>query len=136
MLRAAAAGTWKNTIHKQFIYLDPAAAFLTYFSNRSLLVVVVLSMSDECEYLTHLKFPCSGYSIAYIFLEEVSIEEVEQMSVLQNFDLEALDGRRIYDGSIRKFDMFSSILETHLSWWPLLLYFLYCRSISISCRIL
>ena len=76
-------------------------------------------MSDECEYLTHLKFPCSGYSIAYIFLEEVSIEEVEQMSVLQNFDLEALDGRRIYDGSIRKFDMFSSILETHLAWWPL-----------------
>jgi hypothetical protein len=41
MLRAAAAGTWKNTIHKQFIFLDPAAAFLTYFSNRSLLVVVV-----------------------------------------------------------------------------------------------
>ena len=49
----------------------------------------------------------------------VSIEEVEQMSELQKFVLEVLDGRRIHDGSVRKFDMFSSIFETHLVWWPL-----------------
>ena len=41
------------------------------------------------------------------------------MSELQKFVLEVLDGRRIHDGSVRKFDMFSSILETHLAWWPL-----------------
>ena len=111
-------------------------------------------MYEECKSLTPLEISLIGgipslifssksndggiQSVTHRFLaQRIYIEEMEQMSALQNFVLEVLDGRRIYDGSIRKFDiMFSSILETHLSWWPLLLYFLCCRSISISCRIL
>jgi hypothetical protein len=41
------------------------------------------------------------------------------MSALQRFILEVLDGRRIHDRSVRKFDILLSILETHLVWWPL-----------------
>ena len=63
-------------------------------------------MSDECEYLTHLKFPCSGYSIAYIFLEEVGGANV----VLQNFDLEALEAEEFMTA------VFASSTCSHRSW--------------------
>ena len=51
--------------------------------------------------------------------QRIYIEGVKLMSALQRFILEVLDGRRIHDRSVRKFDILSSILETHLVWWPL-----------------
>ena len=52
-------------------------------------------------------------SVIHRFLaQRIYIEGVKQMSSLQRFILEVLDGRRIHDRSVRKFAIFSSMLET------------------------
>ena len=59
---------------------------------------------------------CGGriQSIIHRFLaqQRIYIEGMKQMSALQRFILEVLDGRRIHDRSVRKFAIFSSMLET------------------------
>jgi hypothetical protein len=94
------------------------------------------AMSEDCRSLTPVEISLFGGIPSLIFAsksygggiestthrflaQRISIAEAEQMSVLQEFILEVLDGRRIHRGSVRKFDVFSSILETHLVWWPL-----------------
>ena len=75
-------------------------------------------------------------SVIHRFLaQRIFIEGVKQISALQRFILEVLDGRRIHDRSVRKFDIFVTILETHLVWWPLC--YIFCilsRSISFCSR--
>ena len=75
-------------------------------------------------------------SVLHRFLaQRMYIEGVKQMSALQRFILEVLDGRRIHDRSVCKFDIFVTILEPHLVWWPLC--YIFCilsRSISFCSR--
>ena len=74
------------------------------------------AMSADCRSLSPVKISLFGgifasksygggiQSVAHRFLaQRISIEQAEQMSVLQEFILEVLDGRRIHGGSVRKF---------------------------------
>ena len=134
MLRAAAVGTWKNNIHKQFKYLHPAAAFLTYFSNRSLLVVVVLAMSDECEYLTPLEMSLFGVFHRSYFLRRVTIVEFTHQYLLKRWN-KCLSCRnsfwRFWTAEEFTTAVFASSTCSHRSLKLISLHFLYSRSPSV-----
>ena len=109
---------------------------------RSILNMVDDRLGKKAKVLSRNVKPRKSYyggriqSVIHRFLaQRIYIEGVKQMSALQKFILEVLDGRRIHDRSVCKFDIFVTILETHLVWWPLC--YIFCilsRSISFCSR--
>jgi hypothetical protein len=92
-------------------------------------------MSKECEALTPAEIAIFGGIPSLIFsskgrsvmtprdrfrAQQLHVHLGQQLFVLQMFISEVLSGVRNHrEDAVRRFDIFSSILEDRLSWWPL-----------------
>lgn len=110
--------------------------FLTVHQPLSTDKQVLREMSEECEALTPAEIAIYGGIPSLIYVskgrgkvttptqrfvsQKISVEAHNELSVLQKFIKEVLTGRRIHtDDDVRQFDMFSSIRDDGLAWWPL-----------------